>query len=411
MSESYYETILVARQPIFTVNQTIWGYELLFRSKTDLSQAVITDADQATLEVIADGFAVATESVAAEARVLINFPRNLLLGEAPYVLPANRAVVEILETVTPEPEILAACTRLKEAGYTLALDDFIGQSGFEPLCALADIVKVDLLQQTPESVMAIVKALRRYSVTLLAEKVETREMFEICKRLGFVYFQGYFFRKPEIVEGRKLSASQASRIRLLHELSHGADMEQLVRILEADVSLSYRLLRYINSVQFALMKKVESIQRAASMLGRKNLQQWLQVTLLADMNAAPRAQELVRLSVIRARFFQLLAEAGKAPLNPEAMFLLGFFSLLDGILDQPMEVILAELPLDPGVQAILTNSTHPHAPWLGLAQELDRGHWPGVRVQAEALGLPLAQVGAAYHEAMVWTDEMLGVGQ
>ncbi|MDK2872989.1 MAG: hypothetical protein PWQ64_753 [Desulfomicrobiaceae bacterium] len=411
MSESYYETIVVARQPIFTAEQRVWGYELLFRSKTDLSQAVITDADQATLQVIADGFAVATENVPAEARVLINFPRNLLLGEAPYVLPADRSIVEILETVTLEPEVLAACARLKEAGYTLALDDFVGQSGFEPLCALADIVKVDLLTQTPESVMAIVKSLRRYNITLLAEKVETREMFEVCKRLGFVYFQGYFFRKPEIVEGRKLTASQASRIRLLHELSHGADLEQLVRILEADVSLSYRLLRYINSVRFALVKKVESIQRAASMLGRKNLQQWLQVTLLADMNAAPRAQELVRLSVIRARFFQILAEAGQAPLGPDAMFLLGFFSLLDGILDQPMEVVLAELPLDPAVQAILVDPASPHAPWLLLAQELDRCHWPGVRAQTEVLGLPLAQVGAAYHEAMVWTDAMLGAGE
>jgi EAL and modified HD-GYP domain-containing signal transduction protein len=147
------------------------------------------------------------------------------------------------------------------------------------------------------------------------------------------------------------------------------------------------------------------------MLGRKNLQQWLQVTLLADMNAAPRAQELVRLSVIRARFFQILAEAGQAPLGPDAMFLLGFFSLLDGILDQPMEAVLAELPLDPAVQAILVDPASPHAPWLLLAQELDRCHWPGVRAQTEVLGLPLAQVGAAYHEAMVWTDAMLGAGE
>lgn len=411
MSETLYETIVVARQPIFTADQRVWGYELLFRSKQDLGQAVITNADQATVQVIADGFALATENVPPETRVLINFPRDLLLGEAAFVLPAGRAVVEILETVRPEPEVLAACNRLKEAGYTLALDDFVGQKGFEPLCALADIVKVDILNQTPADVMAIVKGLRNYPATLLAEKVETREMFEVCKRLGFTYFQGYFFRKPEIVEGRKLTSSQASRIRLLHELAQGADLEQLVRILEADVSLSYRLLRYINSVRFALVKKVDSIQRAASMLGRKNLQQWLQVTLLADMNAAPRAQELVRLSVVRARFFQILAEAKLTPLDPEAMFLLGFFSLLDGILDQSMEAVLAELPLDPAVRGILVDPSHPHAPWLTLARELDRCHWPGVREQVQCLGLPLAQVGAAYHEALAWTDEMLGASQ
>jgi EAL and modified HD-GYP domain-containing signal transduction protein len=408
MPESYYETIFVARQPIFTVDQRIWGYELLFRSKTDLGAAAITDADQATLQVIADGFALATESVPAEARILINFPQNLLVGDAPYVLPAQRAIVEILETVVPEPQVLAACQRLREAGYTLALDDFVGEPGFEPLCALADIVKVDILHQTPEKVMAVVKGLRPYRATLLAEKVETREMFEICKRLGFQYFQGYFFRKPELVEGRKLSASQANRIRLLHELGQGADMEQLVRILEADVSLSYRLLRYINSVRFALVKKVDSIQRAASMLGRKNLQHWLQVTLLADMNAAPRAQELVRLSVVRARFFQLLAEAGKTPLDADAMFLLGFFSLLDGILDQPMEAILKEIPIDPKVASILVDPNHPQALWLALARDIDRCYWNEVRQRCQDLGLTPGQVGTAYHEASRWTDAMLG---
>ncbi len=411
MTDVYYENIVVARQPIFTADQRVWGYELLFRNKTDLGQAAITNGDQATIQVIADGFDLATASVASDARILINFPRDLLLSDVPFVLPAHRAIIEILETVRPEPQIMEACARIKQAGYTLALDDFVGQQGFEALCAMADIVKVDILNQSPESVLGIVKGLRHYRATLLAEKVESREMFEVCKRLGFTYFQGYFFRKPEIVEGRKLTASQATRIRLLHELSLGADLEQLVRILETDVSLSYRLLRYINSVRFALVKKVESIQRAASMLGRKNLQQWLQVTLLADMNAAPRAQELVRLSVIRARFFQILAEAKCTPFAPDTMFLLGFFSLLDGILDQPMEEVLAELPIDPAVRAILVDPAHPFGSWLSLARELDRCHWLGVQEQAELLGLPLAQVGAAYNEAIVWTDEILGAGQ
>ena len=174
--QQFYDKIFVARQPIFTAEMRIWGYELLFRHG-ETHSAVFTDGEQATTQVIADGYALGIRGVDGSVKALVNFPRNVLIGPAPYVLPAERCVVEILETVQPEAEVMAACRQLKDYGYTLALDDFVGEPGFEPLCEIADIVKVDILGKTPSEVMAIVKGLRGYKARLLAEKVENQGMF------------------------------------------------------------------------------------------------------------------------------------------------------------------------------------------------------------------------------------------
>ena len=174
-----YEKIFVARQPIFTSDKKIWGYELLFRHGEKAQAAMVTDGDQATAQVIADGYAIASAGLRAEAKALINFPRNLLVNLAPYVLPADRCVVEILENVQPEKDVLAACKELKSQGYILALDDFVGQPGFEPLLEIADLVKVDILHKRPAEVAGIARNLARYGVVLLAEKVENQDMFKI----------------------------------------------------------------------------------------------------------------------------------------------------------------------------------------------------------------------------------------
>lgn len=191
-SDHVYDKIFVARQPIFTQDMQIWGYELLFRHGENAQAALITDNDQATTQVIADGFTLASQGLRKRAKALINFPRNVLVGSAPYVLPPERCVVEILETVEPSAEVLDACLELKRKGYVLALDDFVGEPGFEPLCELADIIKVDILHRKPTEVMDVVKGLDRYKAVLLAEKVESLDMFKVCQRLGFVYFQGFF---------------------------------------------------------------------------------------------------------------------------------------------------------------------------------------------------------------------------
>ena len=407
--EKLYDRIFVARQPIFTADMQIWGYELLFRHGENVQTAIFTDGDQATTQVIADGFTLAAQSMRKGARALINFPRNMLLGEAPYVLSPERCVVEILETVQPEAEVMEACRELKKNGYTLALDDFVGESGFEPLCEIADIVKVDILGKKPAEVLEIVKGLRRYKAALLAEKVENLDMFNVCKRLGFTYFQGYFFSKPEVIPGRKLSASQTTKIKLLKELSESdSELARLVEIIQTDLSISYRLLQYINSARFGLRGKIESISRAVNMLGRQNLRQWLQVIILSDIHSTDKAQELVRISVQRGRFLQLLAGLHPTPFGPDSMFLLGFFSALDAILDQFMEQVLEEISLDPGIKDALINGGSPNAAWIELLDELDRGNWPRLEAKAADMNISMESIDRAAIEASTWTAEVMG---
>jgi EAL and modified HD-GYP domain-containing signal transduction protein len=325
------------------------------------------------------------------------------------VLPSERCVVEILETVLPEDDVMEACRELKASGYTLALDDFVGDPGFEPLCEIADIIKVDILGKTPVEVMSIVNGLKGYKARLLAEKVENINMFNVCKRLGFEYFQGYFFSKPEIVPGRKLSASQSTKIKLLKELNESeAELARLVEIIQTDLSISYRLLKYINSARFSLRGKIESIQRAVNMLGRQNLRQWLQVVILSDVNSTDKGQELVRISVLRGRFLQLLAASGTAPFSPDSMFVMGFFSVLDAILDQQMEQVLDEISLDPDIKAALVDPQSEHSVWIGLLNELDRGSWAGLEDKAGQMGIPMELVDNAAIEAAIWTDEVMG---
>jgi EAL and modified HD-GYP domain-containing signal transduction protein len=331
------------------------------------------------------------------------------VGDAPYVLPPEHSVVEILETVQPEAEVMEACRKLKKSGYTLALDDFVGQPGFEPLCEIADIIKVDILHRTPTEVMDIVKGLRGYKALLLAEKVENLDMFTVCRKLGFTYFQGYFFSKPEIIPGRKLSSSQATKIKILKELnSEDTERDRLVDIIQTDLSISYRLLRYINSARFGLRGKIESIQRAVNMLGRQNLRQWLQVIILSDMNSTDKAQELVRISVRRGRFLQLMATDWPTPFGPDSMFLLGFFSVLDAILDQYMDQLLEEISLDPELKAVLIDPAHPEAVWLEFLNELDRGDWHRLEAKATEIGMPLWLVDQVSVDAEEWTDEVMG---
>ena len=407
-SEKLYDRIFVARQPIFNQDMKVWGYELLFRHG-ETQTASFPDGDQATTQVIADGFSLAARGMRKGTRALVNFPRNVLVGRAPYVLPPERSVVEILETVQPEADVMDACRELKKNGYTLALDDFVGQPGFEPLCEIADIIKVDILHRTPAEVMDIVKGLRGYKALLLAEKVENLDMFTVCRKLGFRYFQGYFFSKPEVIPGRKLSSSQATKIKILKELnSEETEHDRLVDIIQTDLSISYRLLRYINSARFGLRGKIESIQRAVSMLGRQNLRQWLQVIILSDMNSTDKAQELVRISVRRGRFLQLLAADWPTPFGPDSMFLLGFFSVLDAILDQVMDQLLDEVSLDSGIKAVLVDPAHPESVWLDLLDELDRGNWSRLEAKAGEIGIPMWLVDQVCVDAEEWTDEVMG---
>lgn len=406
------ENVFVARQPVFRPDESVWGYELLFRAGED-NVAIIDDESQATSSVIADGFSLAMEGMNDDVRILINFPEQLLLDDVGFALSKDLCVVEILENVRPTKAALDAARRLKKAGYTIAVDDYFGQSGLKPFLELADIVKVDVLEfgSQVEAIEKIVRSLPR-SITLLAEKVENRETFTALSGMGFSLFQGFFFSKPEILPGRKLSTNEMTKLQLLKELADpNLEPGHLATILQSDPSLAYRLFRYVNSAGMGLRHKVESIKRALDMMGMVQAKQWLRSVIIADMNPTPRTHEMAYLAVHRAKFLESICTASNTKVCiPDALFMTGLFSLLDAMLGMEMPSILKFLPLDePVAEALQGRGDLAHL--LRLAISYERGNWSETARLLKRLEIETLEAELMYVRARSWTQKVMGLAK
>ena len=402
--------IFVAKQPIFDRQGMIWGFELLFRAAADAQRAEFPNADSATSQVLSDGFFLAQPGIERDKHILINFPKDMLLCGAAYTLPTDMCIIEILESVEPEPEIIETCLALKKAGFKLALDDYVSQPGYEQLIELADIVKVDILGQRPDQVIHIFNTLKPYGCKLLAEKVEDRRFFDLTRKLGFDYFQGFFFRKPEIIQGKKISSNETTKLKLMQELGkEDFDFKALADTISKDLSISYRLLRYVNSAYFGQSKKVESLLQAIVILGQKQFARWLRVIILSDMDSSQKAQAAAMSSVQRARFLELLRESdNRIFLSPESMFFLGIFSMLDVLLGVPMAELLKELPLDDEVKSALLRMDIPSRFWLDLVENYEQANWEKISDMLRERNLNPLNTSLIYVEAMKWTREIFG---
>lgn len=410
--DTAFEAVFVARQPIFTPSLDVWGYELLFRTSIDCNTAIIEDGERATASVLADGLVAATQDMPQGRKILVNFPEALLASEAAYALPVDLGVVEILETVSATEETFEAVRELRAEGYTIALDDYTGAERNRPLLKYADIVKVDILElgSDAEAVKKVVETIPEGKL-LLAEKVEDRETFEMLKQMGFTLFQGFFFSKPEILEGRKLSSGELSRLQIMEELGREeVSLERISEILGTDPSLSYRLFRYINSASFGLSVKVNSVERAVAMLGIKQITQWLKSAILSDMAPSQRGAELAFLSVLRAKFLELLCDEANACSIPDPLFITGLFSLLDAMLDIRMKDILETLPLDQTVVDALTGKSKLHK-LLMLAHSYERGYWADCDRRMKALGLKPERVNRLYAQSRNWAAQVMGAAR
>ncbi len=403
--------IFVARQAVFDRSSRVWGYELLFRHSAESCGAVFSDPDSATAQVIVDGFALAQSWLQSGQRVLINFPEKLLLDGLAMALPPETAVIEILEDVRPTPAILEVCRGLKREGYLLALDDVVGIEGFEPLIALADIIKIDIQGVAPESMACLVSKLRtEQAKILLAEKVENQEQLEAVRQIGFNFFQGYFFSRPQIFSGKKLAANQLSKLQLIRELNRaGSNLHRLGRIIKNDVSLSYRLLRYINSASVGLASPVSAITHAVVMLGLRRISAWLKAIVLADLNPSPRAAEVMFLSLQRARFLELLGERfPRSSMPAETMFLLGLFSFLETLLSQPMQTLVPLLNLEPCLASgLLGKEDSESGILLRLLEDSEQGRWESMEATLKHLEIDSRQAAVIMSEAVLWARQFL----
>ena len=298
--------ICIARQPIFSVHKKLYAYELLFRGGQDDYPKHLA-GDKATTSLLSSTFLTeGIERIAGSKLCFVNFTEKLLLQKIAMAFPQNRLVVEILEDVEPTSAILDACTELKEQGYLLALDDFLYHPRFDPLLAIVDIVKIDFIQSPVDSLHILLRKLSRFEhLKLLAEKVESYDEFEKSVKLGFHYFQGFFFSRPEKICLQELSSVKINLLRLLAEVTKKkTTIDQVEAIVSSDVALTYKLLRYLNSAHFYLLEKVVSVSRAIAFLGAKRFRQFVLLAIISEL-ATEKPEELVRLAVVRARFCEL----------------------------------------------------------------------------------------------------------
>lgn len=313
----------VASQPIFDLKENVFAYELLFRKGTQNYYEGM-DGDQATTDVIVNSFLnIGIEKLTRGKRAFINFTTNLIKELTVYLLPSDLVVVEILENIEPDQDIVLACQKLKAAGYLLALDDFVFKEKFKPLIDLADIIKIDFTTTCEFERIDIVKRLSSHNIMFLAEKVETREEFDQALKAGYTLFQGYFFSEPLIVTGRNIPPFKLNCLRLLQEINNvDSNFKKMEDIIKGDVSLSYNLLKFINSAVFGLKMKINSIKQALVLMGLSEVRKWASLVTLQSVGK-DKPNELVVNSLVRAAFGEALAYKTKLNQQASNIFLWG----------------------------------------------------------------------------------------
>ncbi|MFV2059184.1 MAG: EAL and HDOD domain-containing protein [Gammaproteobacteria bacterium] len=400
-SEAQFESVYIGRQPIYDASLKLYAYELLFRSGIT-NQANFVDGDHATTEVILNTFTeIGLTKIIGKHLGFINLTRSFLLGIYPLPECQDQVVLEILEDIEIDDQIIAAVKKLSQKGYTIALDDFVYHKKLEPLIKLAQIIKIDVMALTKDELVEHVKILKKYDVKLLAEKVETQEEYEFCQKLEFDYYQGYFFCKPKIIVGKRPPANKLAAIRVLAKLhdnsSTSKDIEELIM---QDITMSMRLLRYINSSMYHVTRKVESISHAIILLGLDTVKSVATLVVLSKMEDKP--QELIITSLVRAKMSEYLAQRYVPELKDMA-FTTGLFSIIDAVMDKPIEEILAQLPLAEEIIECLIHGRGEIANILKTVIAYERNDFETLKQTS----ITTDDLRKAYLSAVSWTDEII----
>jgi len=400
--------IFIARQPIFDLRQKVYGYELLFRSGLE-NVFRHAEPNQASAKVMTDSTLTLSMDAISEGKlVFINITRDILINDYISLLPRGLTAAEIPETIEPDPEVIGACSRLKKAGYILVLGDFVHGEQYADLMDLADIVKVDFLSTSAEERRQVLSRFTGPNVRFLAEKVETHEVFNEAIDKGYSYFQGYFFSKPVIISSRDVPGFKLNYLQMLREIqSPNVNFHHLEGIIKRDMALSFKLLRYINSAYFGVKDKVSSIMHAMMLLGMREFKQWASLVVMASMGS-DKPDELVVHALIRGRFCESLAPMVGMKQRSQELFLLGMFSVIDAILDRPLEEILKDLPLSDEIKDALSGKPNRLRAVFDYALAYEKGDWDGLSAKADALGLDESGIPAAYLAAVRWAQRSFG---
>lgn len=401
--------IYLGRQPILDARQSLYGYELLFRSGPAPNRAIVSNHMVATATVITHAFTeLGLADALGEQKAFINVDGDFLLSEAVELLPKDKVVLEILETVEVTPELLKRCRELKGKGFALALDDIVAVTpAMEPLLDLTDIAKVCISAVPEDALSSLVQTLARRPLALLAEQVESREQMEHCRNLGFHLFQGYYFAHPTILSGRKLGQSRLSLLKLLSQVLDDSDTPQLELTFKHEPGLSINLLRMANSAAVGARTRITSLRHAITLLGRRQLQRWLQLLLYTDPAGNADFPPLLQLAATRARLLELLAESHMAADRDFAdrAFMTGILSLTPALFATPIDEILSQIStLATDVKQALLRHQGSLGLLLRLIEALESEDLSQVpALVAQLPGLSPERVNLAQAQALAWT--------
>ncbi|MFK5913316.1 MAG: HDOD domain-containing protein [Woeseiaceae bacterium] len=392
------DEIFIARQPIYDADLKVIAYELLFRSNKASNEANIIDGDSATTNVIINSITeIGMDQLVGPHKAFINLTRNHVLQLANHPMPElkDRLVLEILEDIEAEDEIIEAAKKLSKDGFTIALDDFIYSESLQPLVDISDIIKIDLMALTKDELKTHVQQLANGKRKLLAEKVETQEEYDYCVELGFDYYQGYFFSKPQIIKGKSLPANKVAIMKLLTRLQDDeSSIEELTETITQDITMSMRILRYINSAQFGFGKEIDSIQQATMMLGRTTIKNLANLVMMSQIEDKPH--ELLIISMIRAKMASNIAEI--VNMDKEVCFTTGLFSIVNTLMDQDMEVLVEGLPLSENIRSALIRHEGKLGGVLACVLAYESGDWTNAYYDK----LTIEEVRTCYLDALQW---------
>ena len=411
MSNEAADQLFLGRQPILDREQRLFAYELLFRSGSQNS-AQFADGAQATATVIVNAFAeLGVETALGSHRGFINIDETFLFSDLLDLLPRQTVVLEILETVRPTPAVIERCKALKTAGFTLALDDVIQhEAEFAELLALVEIIKVDIQPLEPAQLIQLVSTLKPLGKQLLAEKVDSREQMELCMQLGFTLFQGYYFAKPTIIAGKKLNHSQLTLMKLMGLLLSDADTSEVEVALKPEPGLTINLLRMTNSVGAGISQKITSLRHAITVLGRRQLQRWLQLLLFTTGSTNAANNPLLLMAATRGRLMELLGEAlhPKDSAFADQAFMTGIMSLMPALVGQPMTEIVVQLGLANDMREALCEGSGLLGKMLCLAESSESGDLEQLAKDLASLpGLSPKALNRAQTQALQWANNVL----
>ncbi|MEA4970354.1 MAG: HDOD domain-containing protein [Candidatus Pelethousia sp.] len=397
--------VFIARQPIFDKCLNVYGYELLYRqSKQNFFPGI--DDNQATAELLINSVLVmGLKDITDGTLAFINFSKDLIGSSVPYLLPRKDVVIEVLERDAVTPATVEACKKLHDMGYTIALDDFVFSNDLIPLIELADIIKVEYPAVSLSEQRALIRS-HGSKKRFLAEKIETREDFKIASKLGYHFFQGYFFSKPVVVNAKEICVLNTNIFSILEELHNAEPSYQVIsNIIERDLGLSLKLLNLANSVYYGAVNQIKTIRHALAYIGMEELYQWLSLMMLKDIQNVENA-EMVKLSMIRGKVMELSAKALGLRDESVSYFFTGIFSFLDVLLNKPMVQVVTGLPLLDQVKQALVGEDNDYRRLLNCVIACESGEYDKVADQYPMNKIGLNTYADLYLDALKWTRRL-----